>query len=104
VPKHLHRLPQDVIDHWPEVLQDVDLEVIPIKYLHAVRVQFKEGKIWDIDLTDKDKKKPDEVEQSLQDLFTHYENDIEHIDFKLDTERIKTDIKKRTASFLKKKK
>ena len=103
--KHNKKLPQDVIDHWPEVLSDVELNVIPIKYLHAVKVTFNDGKIWDIDLTEKDTKNNDkEVERSLQELFTNYESTIEHIDFKLDTKRIKNDIQRRTTSFLKKKK
>ena len=103
--KHKKQLPQDVIDHWPEVLSDVELNVIPIKYLYSVKVHFSDGKIWDIDLTEKDtKNNADEVERSLQELFTNYEESIEHIDFKLDTKRIKTDIQRRTASFLKKKK
>ena len=102
--KHNKKLPQDVIDHWPEVLSDVELSVIPIKYLNSVKVHFNDGKIWDIDLTEKDvKNNSEEVEKSLQELFTNYEEQIEHIDFKLDTQRIKIDITKRTASFLKKK-
>jgi len=104
VAKHNKKLPQDVIDHWPEVLSDVELSVIPIKYLNSVKVHFNDGKIWDIDLTEKDvKNNSEEVEKSLQELFTNYEEQIEHIDFKLDTQRIKIDITKRTASFLKKK-
>ena len=38
-------LPKDVVEHWPEVLKDVDIKVVPVKYLHAVRVYFKDGKV-----------------------------------------------------------
>ena len=86
--KHNKKLPQDVIDHWPEVLSDVELNVIPIKYLDSVKVHFRDGKIWDIDLTEKDTKNNfEEIERSLQELFSNYESQIEHIDFKLDTQK-----------------
>ena len=102
--KHNKKLPQDVIDHWPEVLSDVKLEVIPIKYLHSVKVHFTDGKIWDIDLKAKSTKSNiTEVEQSLKELLSAHEDTIEHIDFKLDTARIKNDITKQTTTFLKKK-
>jgi len=101
VEKHLKRLPQDVIDLWPEVLNDVELEVLPIKYLLEVSIHFKSGKIWNVDLTDTQNQ---DAKESLHTLFEEYENDIDHLDFKLDTNQIKTDITKRTASFMKKKK
>ena len=103
--KHNKKLPQEVIDHWPEVFGDVELDVIPIRYLDSVKVQFNDGKTWDIDLTEKDvKENTNEVEKSLRELFDNYEQSIEHIDFKLNTKRIKADIKRKTSAFLKKKK
>ena len=103
MPKRNKKLPDDVVKHWPEVFRDVELNVVPIKYLHSVRVQFSDGKIWDIDVgKSKLKDSPEAVEKSLQDLFIEYEKNIEHIDFRLDTQKIKHDIQKSTASFLKK--
>ena len=54
------------------------------------------------DAKSKLKDSPEAVEKSMGDLFAEYENDIKHIDFRLDTKRIKQDIQRRTASFLKK--
>lgn len=103
MPRKTKKLPDDVVKHWPEVFTDVELNVVPIKYLHSVRVQFGDGKIWDIDVgKSKLKDSPEAVEKSLSDLFAEYENSIKHIDFRLDTQKIKHDIQKRTASFLKK--
>ena len=103
MPKKTKKLPQDVIEHWPEIFNDVELNVVPIKYLHAVRVQFSDGKICDIDVAkSKLKDSPEAVEKSMADLFAEYENSIKHIDFRLDTKRIKQDIQRRTTSFLKK--
>ena len=42
------------------------------------------------------------LEDVLQELFDEYENSIENIDFRLDIERLKNDIQKRTRVFMKK--
>jgi hypothetical protein len=89
---------------WPEIFENIELSTIPILYLHSVRITFNDGKIWDIDV-DKSKKSNNNVkiEQSLVKLFDEYEDRIQHIDFRLDTEKIKKDITKKTKKLLKKK-
>jgi len=44
------------------------------------------------------------VEKSLKEMLTSYESDIDNIDFKIDTERIKKDMIKNTNRFLKRRK
>lgn len=98
-------LPEEVIKHWPEVFGEVKLNVLPLRYLHAVLVNFKDGKTWEIKITTKTKREGwDSFEKSLSELCKAYESRIENIDFKLDTERVKKDIEKETQRFLKKKK
>jgi hypothetical protein len=98
-------LPKEVIDHWPEVFGEVKLNVLPLRYLHAVLISFKDGKTWEIKVTSKTKRDGwDSFEKSLSELFKVYENKIENINFKLDTERVKKDIEKSTQQFLKKRK
>ena len=97
------QLPKDIVDHWPEVFKDLDISVVPIDYLHSVRIYFTDGRVWDVDVnkTKKNKVKKD-IQSSLEEHFREYENHIENIDFRLDTQRIKTDIQRRTSSFIKK--
>jgi hypothetical protein len=104
VPKS-KKLPPDIVDHWPEVFKDVDIQVVPVKYLHSVRVFFTDGKVWDIDV-DKTRKNKDsmDIEQALEELFSTYEDSIENLDFRLDTARIKADIQGRTRHFMKRRK
>ena len=98
------KLPPDVVDHWPEVFNEIDIDVIPIEYLDSVRVQFQDGKIWDIDVKTS-RKKPDlDIENAIEDLLEEYEDVIANIDFRLDTEKVKRDIKSRTHIFMKKRK
>ena len=96
-------LPKDIVEHWPEVLKDVELKVVPVKYLHAVRVYFKDGKVWDIDVAETLKKNPSEksIEKTLENLFLEYEDTIQNVDFRLNTTKVKEDIKKRTTQFIK---
>ena len=95
------KFPKDVIEHWPEVFGEINLNVVPLRYLDSVTVKFKNGKVWEIDLANKNW---EEFEPSLKDTLSTYESEIDNVDFKLDTERIKKDMIKNTNKFLKKRK
>ena len=99
------QLPPEVIDHWPEVFKDIDIEVVPLEYLHSVRVFFDDGKVWEIDIA-KSKKQgvSEDLETTLEELFKQYNNVINNVDFRLDTKRLKEDIQARTRTFMKKRK
>lgn len=99
------KLPDDVIDHWPEILKDVDIEVVPFEYLDSILVTFADGKVWDID-TQKAARSSNgfDLQDALDEIFTQYEDVIVSVDFRLDVKKVKEDIQKRTAYFLKKRK
>ena len=106
MPSDNTKLPKHVIDIWPDVFKDIDLKVVPLDYLHSIRVVFQDGKIWDIDIQNSKDENGQQVnvKKGLEDIFKQYEKDISNVDFRLDTERVKRDIKKRTALFMKKRK
>jgi hypothetical protein len=96
-------LPKDVVDQWPEIFSDVDVRAVPIPYLHSMRIIFNDGKVWDINIDEHARKNSiDDLEEHLSELINTYEEVIEHIDFRLDVERVKKDVIKKTKSFLKK--
>lgn len=96
-------LPRDVIDQWPEVFSDVDVKAVPLSYLHSMRIIFKDGKVWDINIASHARAHGVvDLESHLQELITTYEEQIEHVDFRLDVARVKKDVIKKTRSFLKK--
>ena len=98
-------LPKEVVEIWPEIFGEVKLNVLPLKYLNAVLITFKDGKNWEIRTSVADVKRGWEpFEKSLSELLRTYDDKIESIDFKLNTEKIKKDIKRSTSKFLKKKK
>jgi hypothetical protein len=100
VPKKSKKLPPEVINHWPEVFEDLDVDVVPLEYLHSIRVSFADGKVWDIELSKQNASAKD-LETALDELFAEYQEVIENVDFRLDTEKVKRDITNRTQKFLK---
>ena len=76
------------------------MDFIPLEYVNAVIVGFVDGKEWEIDIK-KTKQTTDDVDSILEDFFKEYDDTIEKVDFRLDTERLKKDIQKRTTRFLK---
>ena len=98
-------LPKEVVECWPEVFGEIKLNVVPLRYLHAVLITFKDEKVWEIKVTAKTKREGwESFEKSLSELFRTYESRIDNIDFKLDTVRVKKDIEKTTKKFLKERK
>ena len=98
------KLPPEVVRHWPEVFKDVEIQTIPVQYLVSIRVEFEDGKIWEIEL-DKSKLSDDQtIEDSLSTFFDEYSESIINIDFRLDTQKVIRDVKERTKQFMKKRK
>lgn len=98
--KKSKKLPPEVVNHWPEVFEDLEINIVPLEYLHSVRVSFADGKIWDIDLSTK-KMGIENLQSALDELFKEYQDVIENVDFRLDTEKVKQDVTQRTKRFLK---
>ena len=94
-----------MIDCWPEVFSEIQLNVLPLKYLNTVLINFKDGKTWEVKITAEARKDGWSMfEKQLSELVKNYEDTIDNVDFKLDTARVRKDIEKSTQQFLKKKK
>ena len=87
-------------EYWQDIFDSVDMKYLPVSYMKSIEVEFTDGEIWEIDLNEND---VDEVpvDEALDDFFSEYDNQIKEVQFKLDFERIKYDIAKRTTRFLK---
>ena len=102
-----NKLPPEVISQWPEIFNDVEISAVPIEYIHSVHVYFEDGKVWQIDMdqqTQKDGGDVTKVEESLESFLAEYNDEISHVDFRLNTSKVVADVKKRTKSFMKKRK
>lgn len=102
--KSRKNLPKDVIDSWPEVFEEVKYNVLPLRYIQSVHINFKDNTVWEIKITAKVRNEGwESFEKILSETVQAYEHRIENVDFKLDTDRVKKDIKKKTDKFLSKK-
>ena len=102
-----NKLPPEVIKHWPEIFNDVEIKAVPIEYIHSVHVHFHDGKIWEIDLDQqalRSKGDVSKVEDSLETFLAEYNDEISHVDFRLNTSKVVQDVKSRSRSFMKKRK
>lgn len=87
-------------DYWEEIFDSIDMDFLPIEYIKCIIVQFDDGKIWEID-TGKKNLTFEEIEETLKTFFKEFDDVIESVDFRLDLEKIKNDVSRRTRRFLK---
>jgi hypothetical protein len=102
-----NKLPAEVIKHWPEIFNDVEIKAVPIEYIHNVYVHFHDGKIWEIDIDKQginNNTDVNSIEDSLENFLEQYNDEISHVDFRLNTSKVVQDIKNKTKSFMKKRK
>ena len=99
--KPLFRPPTHLIKEWPEVFEDMYMNTMPVAYLKSVRLEFTNGRIWELDIQEQLVNEPNEVvAEKLLDTFQEYRNDITKVDFAIDIQRLKEDITKQTKNIL----
>lgn len=100
------KLPPEIVDHWPEIFEDIEIKAIPLQYVKAINIQFSDGTTWIIDIKSKsiNEDNVEDLEDELEAIFDEYDDEIESIDFNLDTQKVKKDITTLTKSFIKKRK
>jgi hypothetical protein len=108
VPKKSKVAPE-VVEHWPEVMDNIDIRVVPIQYMKAVEISFVDGKTWVMDLDheliqEQEEAAAADLEESLEELLDEYQDAIEGVNFVVDIAKVKQDVTRRTKIFLKKRK
>jgi len=96
-------LPSEISNYWPEIFKDIEIKAIPIDYIRSINIVFSDGTVWTVDI-DRNKESIDvnDIEEIIEEIIDENEDSIETVDFKLDTEQVQKDIKKRTDIFMKK--
>jgi len=99
MPNPLFRPPRHLVKEWPEVFEDLYMNTMPVAYLDLVHLEFTDGKVWQINIKQELENKTAEIiAETLLDTLQEYKDDIKKIDFKVDIERLKLDIKNSTDS------
>ena len=85
--------PDYLINEWPEIFNDINVKTIPIEYLDYIKLTFKTGMIWKINIKEYlATLEADEIATLLQELVDEYTHEIKTIDYKLNTPALKQDI------------
>lgn len=102
MPKKINLSPQN-IDHWPDILNEVEIKAIPLDYLKTVKVTLMSGEVIDFVIdSNEDKNGFYYIENYLDEIFEQYDQELDGVDFHLNIEKIKADIKNSTLQFLQK--
>lgn len=98
--KRLFKPPSHLVKEWPEVFEDLYMNTMPVAYLEVIRLEFKNGRIWEIDIKEQLSESHSQlVADKLVDTFQEYQEEISKIDFKIDVEKLKKDVEKETKKF-----
>lgn len=101
MPKPLFKPPKHLIKEWPEIFEDLYMNTMPVAYLLLLRLEFNNGRIWEIDVQEQiGKTDPQVMAEKLLSTFKEYRDDIKKIDFQMDIERLKSDIKESSKNLL----
>ena len=77
------------------------MNTMPVAYLKSVRLEFNNGRIWEIDIQEQlDNATNDIVAEKLLDTIQEYREDITKVDFSIDIQRLKQDITDKTNKLL----
>ena len=97
MPNPLFRPPRHLVKEWPEVFEDLYMNTMPVAYLDLVHLEFSDGRIWEIDVkVELTKNNPESIADILLHTLQEYKEEIKKIDFKIDIEKLKDDIKNST--------
>jgi len=88
--------------NWDELMEQIEIKAVPLDYVKSIVVKFLDGDCWEIDVSKKSKQHQN-TEDLLESISEEYDNEIDIIEFRLNMEKVKTDIQKSTRKFLSKK-
>jgi len=101
VHRHYFKPPKHLVEEWPEVFKDLYMDTMPVAYVDKMIIEFTDGRIWEINIKDQLKTEdPNKIAKKLLDTLSEYKDTIKNLDFKIDVELLKNDIKKKTKKIL----
>jgi ribosomal protein S18 acetylase RimI-like enzyme len=100
VPKSF-KIPKNLVNEWPEIFEDMYISTMPVEYLHSIKLEFHDGRVWEIAVDEQlTSLKSQAIADRLIETLYEYAEDVKKIDFKVNVEKLKTDIKKEIRKIL----
>jgi hypothetical protein len=101
VSKPLFRPPKNLIQEWPEVFEDLYMNTMPVHYLEMLRIEFEDGRVWEINVQEQlSTTHSDIIADRLVDTFQEYREEIKKIDFKVNIDKLKIDVRNSSKKIL----
>jgi len=101
MPSPLFKSPDKLVKEWPEVFDDLYMNTMPIAYLENLRLEFNSGRLWEINVKEQlNDFSSDIVIEKILNTFNEYQNEIIKVDFSIDIEKLKSDIKDQSKNLL----
>jgi hypothetical protein len=73
------------------------MNTMPVAYLDIIQLEFADGRVWEIDIREElSKQDANSIADTLINTLREFKDDIKKIDFKIDIEKLKTDIASET--------
>lgn len=92
----------EVSDAWGDVFDNVTLTQLPFEYIHTVLINFKDDTTWEITLTTYTDEQRAEFAMGFDEILLTYKESIYDLDIKIDTKKVKRDVKKAVKRIFKK--
>ena len=74
---------------------------MPVHYLESIRLEFGNGRIWEINIAEQlSSSHSDIIANRLVETFAEYKDEIIKIDFKVNVDKLRTDIGQETKRIL----
>lgn len=84
------------------MFEDLYMNTMPVAYVKSLRLEFKNGRIWEVDVYEQLKEcSTDLVSEKILQTFQEYRDEISRVDFSIDIDKLKEDIRKSTNHFFK---
>jgi len=101
MPKNYFKVPENLISEWPEIFEDMWISTMPVDYLHTLQIEFVNGRVWEINITEQIGKEQSEfLSKRLKETFVEYRDTIKDVQFQLNIKKLKKDIAQSTKNFL----
>lgn len=101
MPSPLFKPPRHLVKEWPEVFEDMYMNTMPVAYLDNIHLEFADGRVWEINIKSQLKDNDaDLIADKLLETLQEFKDEIKRIDFKVDIEKLKTDVGNSTKDIL----
>ena len=96
------RPPKNLIEEWPEVFEHIYMNSMPIRYVHGVELKFKDGRIWEVDITEQLPFNNEKyIVAKLMSALKEVSKEVEQVNFNINVKKLKEEINDQTKNIMK---